>query len=159
MQVFVSSTPLQIPYLQGGIGLECERLGRYIRRTYSEEVVSDAALQLFWRSFHFFAHCPFPKDPQDGIDFDAFQCAVCLTALQYDKTLGEVSKYCIEWRKESEYRRSTTFRRIIESIVFPGTLIPDAEKKHRLIPSTSYKATFILWNIVDCLAGLVSTSC
>ena len=87
-----------------------------MRSTHSEAAISDAALQLLWRSFHFYAHHPFPRDSQYGeVDFDAFQRAVLLTVFQCDELLGtrELDWF---WRNDAAFFRRARFERMFRSI-------------------------------------------
>ncbi|OBT99608.2 hypothetical protein VE01_02857 [Pseudogymnoascus verrucosus] len=98
-----------------------ESFTRHVRSTHSEAAISSAALQLLWRSFHFYAHHPFRRDSQHGqFDFDAFQRAVLLTAFQCDDLLGrrELDWF---WRNDAAFFRRASFERMFRSIEVPET--------------------------------------
>lgn len=87
-----------------------------MRSTHSEAAISDVALQLLWRSFHFYAHHPFPRDSRQGqVDFDAFKRAVLLTAFRCDELLGtrELDWF---WRNDEAFFRRAKFERMFRSI-------------------------------------------
>ncbi|OBT70954.1 hypothetical protein VF21_10226 [Pseudogymnoascus sp. 05NY08] len=98
-----------------------ESFTRHVRSTHSKAAISDAALQLLWRSFHFYAYHPFPRVSQYGqVDFDAFQRAVLLTAFQCDDLLGtrELEWF---WRNDAAFFRRASFKRMFRSIGVPET--------------------------------------
>ncbi|EFQ99291.1 hypothetical protein MGYG_02302 [Nannizzia gypsea CBS 118893] len=135
-----------------------ESLKRFIQRTYSEAVISGAGVQLLWRSFHFFAYCPFPQDPQDGrVNFNAFLRATNMIVFQADKHFGDFNRSCAGWGHEPEFHEKASFRRILRSIGVPVKAISQPEKhqaeKHQaVVTSTPTESTSILWDIVDSLA-------
>lgn len=135
------------------IDWNAKSLTSFIRRTYSEALISEAALQLLWRSLHFFAYCPFPQDPQDGkIDLNAFLRGICLTVFQEDKNFGEDNLHCVGWHNKPGFHHKATFRRILRSIGVPGKAIPQSEKHQDVGTSTPTESDFILWDVVDSLA-------
>lgn len=108
-----------------------ESLRRYIRSAHSEAAISDAATQLLWRSFHFYAYHPFPQDPAEGeLDFGAFKRAVLLTLVQCDDLLGtrELQYF---WRKDALFFRKAGVARLFRSIGIPkATTQPIEQQSH-----------------------------
>ncbi|KAI0097683.1 hypothetical protein GGR51DRAFT_540308 [Nemania sp. FL0031] len=96
-----------------------ESFRSHIRNTYSDAVISDAAVRLLWRSFNFYAHHPFPTPLLQlrhvSIDFDAFQRAVLLTAFQSDELLG-TCEFDWHWREDAAFFRRAGFARMFSSI-------------------------------------------
>ncbi|KAK6220718.1 hypothetical protein LQW54_001909 [Pestalotiopsis sp. IQ-011] len=93
-----------------------ESFKSHIRDTHSSAAVSDAAVQLLWRSFHFYAHHPFPRDLQDArIDYDAFQRAALLTVFRCDGLLGtrELDWY---WRRDDAFFNDASLVRMFRSL-------------------------------------------
>lgn len=93
-----------------------ESFKSHIRDTHSSVAVSDAAVQLLWRSFHFYAYHPFPRDLQDArVDYDAFQRAALLTVFRCDGLLGtrELDWY---WRRDDAFFRDASLARMFRSL-------------------------------------------
>ncbi|KAI0533088.1 hypothetical protein GGR58DRAFT_517179 [Xylaria digitata] len=97
-----------------------ESFHNHIRSAHSVGAISDAAIALLWRSFHFYAYHSFPRDPQQHakIGFDAFRRAALLTIYQCDGLLGtrELDWY---WRESGAFFRKAGFARIFRSIAIP----------------------------------------
>lgn len=93
-----------------------ESFKSHIRDTHSSAAVSDAAVQLLWRSFHFYAYHPFPRDLQHArVDYDAFQRAALLTVFRCDGLLGtrELDWY---WRRDDAFFRDASLARMFRSL-------------------------------------------
>ena len=79
--------------------------------------MSEAAVQLLWRCFHFYAYHPFPCDSTDGkIDSAAFQRAVALLAVQGTEILGTQDEGDYFWRHDDAFFHKSNFERIFRSI-------------------------------------------
>ncbi|KAK5994865.1 hypothetical protein PT974_03251 [Cladobotryum mycophilum] len=95
--------------------------GKHVRSTFSESAISDPAIRLLWRSFHFYAYHPFPHQLQDAkINYDAFQRAALLTIFQCDDLLG-TREFEWYWRKDEAFFRRASCERIFRSIGVPET--------------------------------------
>ncbi|KAI0398671.1 hypothetical protein F4802DRAFT_614977 [Xylaria palmicola] len=100
---------------------ECFR--NHIRSSYSDAIVSDAAVRLLWRSFYFYARHPFPtplQQPQDAaLDFDSFKRAALLTVFQADSLLGtrELDWY---WRESAPFFHRAGIARVLSSLTLPS---------------------------------------
>ncbi|KAI1879619.1 hypothetical protein JX265_002573 [Neoarthrinium moseri] len=98
-----------------------ESFRKHVRSRHSVGAMSDAAIQLLWLSFHFYAYHPFPRGLQPAnVDFDAFRRAVLLTVCQGDCLLGtrELDWF---WRNDAAFFRRAGFERIFRSIAAPET--------------------------------------
>ncbi|KAI0872530.1 hypothetical protein GGS24DRAFT_431822 [Hypoxylon argillaceum] len=97
-----------------------ESFHSHIRSSHSADAISDGAVALLWRIFHFYAYHPFPPDPQQhtNVDFGAFRRAALLTVSQCDDLLGtrELDWY---WRESGVFFRKAGFARIFRSIAVP----------------------------------------
>ncbi|KAF7527828.1 hypothetical protein G7054_g10346 [Neopestalotiopsis clavispora] len=75
---------------------------------------------LLWRSFHFYAHHPFPRhlEQTTNLDFDAFQRAALLTVFQCDSLLGtrELDWF---WRRDATFFHNASFARVFRSLAAP----------------------------------------
>ncbi|KAJ9138370.1 hypothetical protein NKR23_g8493 [Pleurostoma richardsiae] len=92
---------------------------KHIRSGHPIAAISDDAIRLLWRSFHFYAYHPFPRRLQDAkLDFDAFRRAALLTVFQCDGLLGtrELDWF---WRNDATFFRRASFARIFRSIATP----------------------------------------
>lgn len=111
----------------GNIDWTEESFSKYLGANASASTVVDEEIRLLWRSFHFYAHHPFPRHLQDGmVDFAAFHRGVLLLVFQCDELLGtrELEFY---WRNEAEFFRRASFRRVFQSIgVADTTILPHA---------------------------------
>lgn len=95
---------------------------KHIRSRYSVAAISDPAIQLLWRSFHFYAYHPFPRDLQYArIDFAAFRRAALLTTFQCDGFLGtrELEWF---WRNDTAFFLRASLERIFRSIAVPESM-------------------------------------
>ncbi len=98
-----------------------ESFRNHIRSTHSMVAISDPAIWLLWRSFHFYAFHPFPRHLQHArVDFDAFKRAVLLTVFQCDYLLG-TREFDWFWRNDASFFLEAGFKRIFRSIGVPGT--------------------------------------
>ncbi|KFZ13844.1 hypothetical protein V502_06414 [Pseudogymnoascus sp. VKM F-4520 (FW-2644)] len=114
-----------------------ESLRRHVRSTQSKAAISATALQLLWRSFHFYAYHPFPRDPQHGqIDFDAFRRAVLLTVFQCDELLDtrELEWF---WRNDASFFRRANFERTFISIGVPETITQPLKQQNGMTSALS----------------------
>ncbi|KAI1425302.1 hypothetical protein F5Y12DRAFT_747890 [Xylaria sp. FL1777] len=96
-----------------------ESFRRHVRSRYPATVICDAAIQLLWRSFHFYAYHPFPRDIRHAkVDYDAFQRAALLIVFQCDGFLGtrELDWF---WRNDAAFFRKASLERIFRSIALP----------------------------------------
>ncbi|KAI1127404.1 hypothetical protein F5Y10DRAFT_242974 [Nemania abortiva] len=96
-----------------------ESFRKHVRDTHSALAISDSAIRVLWRSFHFYAYHPFPRDLQDAsVDFEAFRRAVLLTVFRCDGLLGtrELDWF---WRNDAVFFRRASFERIFRSIGTP----------------------------------------
>ncbi|KAI1158524.1 hypothetical protein F5B18DRAFT_640510 [Nemania serpens] len=97
-----------------------ESFRNHVRGTHSASAVSDAAIALLWKSFHFYAYHPFPPDLDQHarVDLDAFRRATLLTVFQCDSLLGtrELDWY---WRQDAAFFRRASFARLFRSIAVP----------------------------------------
>ena len=79
--------------------------------------MSEAAVQLLWRCFHFYAYHPFPRDSTDGkLDSAAFQRALALLVVQGTELLGTQDGGDYFWRNDEAFFRKPNFERIFRSI-------------------------------------------
>ena len=82
--------------------------------------MSEAAVQLLRRCFHFYAYHPFPRDSTDGnIDSASFQRAVALLVVQGTDFLGTQEGGDYFWRNDDAFFRKSNFERIFRSIGLP----------------------------------------
>ena len=82
--------------------------------------MSEAAVQLLWRCFHFYAYHPFPRNSTDGkLDSAAFQRAVALLVVQGTELLGTQDGGDYFWRNDEDFFRKSNFERIFRSIGLP----------------------------------------
>ncbi|KAH8899992.1 hypothetical protein GQ53DRAFT_206193 [Thozetella sp. PMI_491] len=98
-----------------------ESFRSYVRSAHPGLAIPDAALQLLWRSFHFFAYHPFPRDPRDGkVDFEAFQRAALLNVFRCNDFLGtrELDWF---WRNDAAFYHKASVDRIFRSLGVPQT--------------------------------------
>ncbi|KAI1108730.1 hypothetical protein F5Y14DRAFT_69625 [Nemania sp. NC0429] len=97
-----------------------ESFRAHVRGTHSGSAVSDDAIALLWKSFHFYAHHPFPPDVDQHarVDRDAFRRALLLTAFECDGLLGtrELDWF---WRQDAAFFRRASFARLFRSIAVP----------------------------------------
>ncbi|ETS77037.1 hypothetical protein PFICI_10911 [Pestalotiopsis fici W106-1] len=94
----------------------------HIRSAHPESIISDGAVRLLWRSFHFYAYHPFPRHPQQvtNLDFDAFHRAALLVVFQCDSLLGtrELDWF---WRHDAAFFHNACFARVFRSLAVPET--------------------------------------
>lgn len=78
-------------------------------------------MRLLWRSFHFYAFHPFPKDPTGGkISLKAFQGAVTMLAEQGADLIGVVEEIDFFWRVDGhDLYNQAKLKRIFRSIGIP----------------------------------------
>ncbi|KAI1353671.1 hypothetical protein F5Y01DRAFT_322891 [Xylaria sp. FL0043] len=117
----------------------------HVRSTHSAGAISDTAIALLWKSFHFYAYHPFPQEPQEqaNLRFDAFRRAALLTVFQCDNLLGthELDWY---WRENAAFFRKAGFARIFRSIAGPDHRFSDQQQKTETVSSCLSDAADIL---------------
>lgn len=87
---------------------------------HPDVALPEAADQLLWRCFHFYAYHPFPRDGTDGkLDSAAFQRAVALLDVQGTEILGTQDGGDYFWRNDDAFFRKSNFERIFRSIGLP----------------------------------------
>ncbi|KAI1826670.1 hypothetical protein F4861DRAFT_536712 [Xylaria intraflava] len=116
-----------------------ESFRKHIRSTHTASAISDAAIQLLWRSFHFYAYHPFPRHLQDTkVDWEAFRRAALLNVFQCDGFLGtrELDWF---WRNDATFFRKASFARIFRSIAVPEdmTWAESLKKQSDITPTLS----------------------
>ncbi|KAI0432796.1 hypothetical protein F5Y09DRAFT_300928 [Xylaria sp. FL1042] len=117
----------------------------HVRSAHSPSAISDSAIALLWRSFHFYAYHPFPRDSQEhaNVDFDAFRRAALLTVFQCDDLLGtrELDWY---WRESGAFFRKAGFARIFRSIAISDHEFPYQQQETNILPSDLSDAMDVL---------------
>ncbi|KAI1434718.1 hypothetical protein GGR50DRAFT_380655 [Xylaria sp. CBS 124048] len=93
----------------------------YIRSRHGDREISNAGISILWRSFHFYAFHPFPRQVAGApVDFEAFERAILLNVFQCDGFLGTCELDWF-WRKDATFFRKASFARIFRSIAVPDT--------------------------------------
>ncbi|KAF2967832.1 hypothetical protein GQX73_g5761 [Xylaria multiplex] len=122
-----------------------ESFHSHIRSAPSAGAISDAAIALLWRSFHFYAYHPFTRDSQQhaNVKFDAFNRAALFTVYQCDSLLGtrELDWY---WRESSAFFRKAGFTRIFRSIAVPENEFPEQQQEMDITSSALSDAMDVL---------------
>ena len=119
---------------------------KYIETLHPDVAISEAEVQLLWRSFHFYAYHPFPRDCTDGkLDSAAFQRAVALLVFQGTELFGTQDGDDYFWRHDDAFFRKSNFERIFRSIGLP-------ENTDRPSIHLEYGSTSSLEDAMDVLA-------
>ncbi|PYI04097.1 hypothetical protein BO78DRAFT_431642 [Aspergillus sclerotiicarbonarius CBS 121057] len=95
-----------------------DSLRKHIQIAHLNVSFPDEAINLLWRSFHFYAHHPFPHYITDDskIDVDGFQRAVALLAHDATDLLGTQEDGDYYWRFDETFFRKASFSRMLRSI-------------------------------------------
>ena len=122
-----------------------DSLRRHIRSVHAEDAISEPAIQLLWRSFHYYAYHPFPRTATEGrIDCNAFQRAILLLPFQGNDLLGtQESDYF--WRHDDDFFRRASFERLFRSI---GRPMVSSEKS----PPSDHDSAAMVSDIMDVLS-------
>ncbi|PYI04460.1 hypothetical protein BO78DRAFT_449873 [Aspergillus sclerotiicarbonarius CBS 121057] len=147
--IFDASCLCDSPQLQPYWTKECLR--NHIARIHPDTTLPDAAIDVLWSCFYFYAYHPFPRENANGgkLELPAFQRALTLLALRGTTLLGTVN----EDGQPGPYWRSlrcpstglSNIDRIFRSI---------SEVSHEPNPGTQIvdSSTFIIEDVMDVLA-------
>ena len=119
-----ASNSMVLPHqLTVNLDWNIESLKRHIETIHVNAALSDDAVELLWRSFYYYAHYPFPNTAAGGkVDWDAFQRAVSLLAVQSTDILGMQDEELHFWRADHDdvLFQKANFARVIRSIGVPS---------------------------------------
>ena len=77
---------------------------------HPDVAMSEPAVQLLWRCFHFYAYHPFQREGTDGkLDSAAFQRAIALLVVQGTEFLGTQDGGDYFWRNDDALFRNSNF--------------------------------------------------
>ncbi|PWY93547.1 hypothetical protein BO94DRAFT_572979 [Aspergillus sclerotioniger CBS 115572] len=93
-------------------------LKNHIQSTHPNISLPNETINLLWRSFHFYAHHPFPHylTENSKIDVNGFQRAVAFLVHDATDLLGTLEDGDYYWRFDEAFFRKASFSRILRSI-------------------------------------------
>lgn len=100
---------------------------------------SKGAMRLLWRSFHFYAYHPFPRNTAKGrIDWEAFQRAATMLAAQGADLLGILEEIECYWRFDGDnLYHQAKLKRIFRSIGTPEQSIELCDESSHIVEETA----------------------